>query len=29
MKIGDDLEQAFEFANDTICGLSAYFFSAD
>ena len=29
MKVGDDLEQAFELANDTIFGLSAYFFSRD
>jgi acyl-CoA reductase-like NAD-dependent aldehyde dehydrogenase len=29
MKLGNDLEQAFELANDTIYGLSAYFFSAD
>lgn len=29
MKVGDDLEQAFEYANDTIYGLSSYFFSAD
>lgn len=29
MKIGDDLEQAFEYANDTWNGLSAYFFSRD
>lgn len=29
MKIGDDLDQALEYANDTIFGLSAYFFSQD
>ncbi|MCP4514993.1 MAG: aldehyde dehydrogenase family protein, partial [Delftia sp.] len=29
MKIGDDLEQAFEYANDSWNGLSAYFFSAE
>lgn len=29
MKVGDDLEQAFEYANDTWNGLSAYFFSRD
>lgn len=29
MEIGDDLEQAFELANDSWNGLSAYFFSAD
>lgn len=29
MKIGDDLEQAFEYANDSWNGLSAYFFSRD
>jgi acyl-CoA reductase-like NAD-dependent aldehyde dehydrogenase len=29
MKVGDDLEQAIEFANDTVFGLSAYFFSRD
>ena len=29
MKIGDDLEQAFEYANDSWNGLAAYFFSAD
>jgi succinate-semialdehyde dehydrogenase / glutarate-semialdehyde dehydrogenase len=29
MKVGDDLEQAFEYANDTAYGLSAYFFSRD
>jgi acyl-CoA reductase-like NAD-dependent aldehyde dehydrogenase len=29
MKIGDDLEYAFEYANDGWNGLSAYFFSAD
>ncbi len=29
MKVGDDLEQAFDYANDTIYGLSSYFFSAD
>jgi len=29
MKIGDDLDKAFEYANDTIFGLSSYFFSAD
>lgn len=29
MKVGGDLEQAFELANDTIFGLSAYFFSRD
>jgi len=29
MKIGDDLDQAFEYANDSWNGLSAYFFSAD
>jgi acyl-CoA reductase-like NAD-dependent aldehyde dehydrogenase len=29
MKVGDDLDQAFEYANDTIFGLSSYFFSKD
>ncbi len=29
MKVGGDLEQAFEMANDTVFGLSAYFFSRD
>jgi succinate-semialdehyde dehydrogenase/glutarate-semialdehyde dehydrogenase len=29
MKVGGDLDQAFEFANDTVFGLSAYFFSRD
>jgi acyl-CoA reductase-like NAD-dependent aldehyde dehydrogenase len=29
MKIGNDLETAFEYANDGWNGLSAYFFSAD
>ena len=29
MEIGDDLEKAFEYANDTVFGLSAYFFSRD
>jgi succinate-semialdehyde dehydrogenase/glutarate-semialdehyde dehydrogenase len=29
IKIGDDLEQAFEYANDSWNGLAAYFFSAD
>jgi succinate-semialdehyde dehydrogenase / glutarate-semialdehyde dehydrogenase len=29
MKIGDDLDQAIDYANDTIYGLSSYFFSAD
>lgn len=29
MNVHDDLEQAFELANDTVYGLSAYFFSAD
>lgn len=29
MKIGDDLDKAFEYANDTIFGLSSYFFSQD
>jgi len=29
MKIGGDLDQAFEYANDTVFGLSAYFFSRD
>ena len=29
MKIGDDLDQAIDYANDTIFGLSSYFFSAD
>jgi succinate-semialdehyde dehydrogenase/glutarate-semialdehyde dehydrogenase len=29
MKVGDDLEQAFEYANDSWNGLSAYFFSRD
>jgi acyl-CoA reductase-like NAD-dependent aldehyde dehydrogenase len=29
MKVGDDLESAFELANDTIYGLSAYFFSRE
>jgi len=29
MKIDDDLDKAFEYANDTIFGLSSYFFSAD
>jgi acyl-CoA reductase-like NAD-dependent aldehyde dehydrogenase len=28
-KVGDDLEKAFEMANDTVFGLSAYFFSRD
>ena len=29
MKIGDDLDKAIEYANDTVFGLSSYFFSAD
>ncbi|MCJ7544243.1 MAG: NAD-dependent succinate-semialdehyde dehydrogenase, partial [Phycisphaerae bacterium] len=29
MKVGDDLGQAFDLANDTVFGLSAYFFSRD
>jgi len=29
MKVGADLDKAFEFANDTVFGLSAYFFSRD
>jgi succinate-semialdehyde dehydrogenase/glutarate-semialdehyde dehydrogenase len=29
MKVGDDLDQALELANDTVYGLSAYFFSGD
>ena len=29
MKVGDDLDQALEYANDTVFGLSAYFFSGD
>lgn len=29
MKVGDDLERAFELANETVFGLSAYFFSRD
>jgi succinate-semialdehyde dehydrogenase/glutarate-semialdehyde dehydrogenase len=29
MKVGGDLEKAFEYANDTVFGLSAYFFSRD
>lgn len=29
MKVGDDLEQAFEYANDSWNGLAAYFFSDD
>jgi succinate-semialdehyde dehydrogenase / glutarate-semialdehyde dehydrogenase len=29
MKVSGDLEQAFELANDTVFGLSAYFFSRD
>lgn len=29
MKVGDDLDQAIEYANDTVYGLSAYFFSRD
>lgn len=29
MKVGGDLEAAFDLANDTIYGLSAYFFSRD
>ncbi|NIM48176.1 MAG: aldehyde dehydrogenase family protein, partial [Gemmatimonadales bacterium] len=29
MKVGDDLEKAFEYANDSWNGLSAYFFSTD
>ncbi|MCJ7511589.1 MAG: aldehyde dehydrogenase family protein, partial [Anaerolineales bacterium] len=29
MKVSGDLEQAFEYANDTVFGLSAYFFSRD
>lgn len=29
MKVGDDLEKAFEYANDSWNGLSAYFFSRD
>jgi succinate-semialdehyde dehydrogenase/glutarate-semialdehyde dehydrogenase len=29
MKVGDDLDQAFEYANDSWNGLSAYFFSRD
>jgi succinate-semialdehyde dehydrogenase/glutarate-semialdehyde dehydrogenase len=29
MKVGDDLDRALELANDTVFGLSAYFFSGD
>jgi succinate-semialdehyde dehydrogenase/glutarate-semialdehyde dehydrogenase len=29
MKIGNNLDKAFEYANDTVFGLSAYFFSKD
>jgi succinate-semialdehyde dehydrogenase/glutarate-semialdehyde dehydrogenase len=29
MKVGDDLDQAIDYANDTIFGLSSYFFSGD
>jgi acyl-CoA reductase-like NAD-dependent aldehyde dehydrogenase len=29
IKLGDDLEEAFEYANDSWNGLAAYFFSAD
>ncbi len=29
MKVGGDLDRAFELANDTVFGLSAYFFSRD
>ena len=29
MRIGNDLDQAFEYANDTVFGLSSYFFSND
>jgi succinate-semialdehyde dehydrogenase/glutarate-semialdehyde dehydrogenase len=29
MKVGGDLDKAFEYANDTVFGLSAYFFSRD
>ena len=29
IKVGDDLEQALAYANDTLFGLSAYFFSRD
>jgi succinate-semialdehyde dehydrogenase/glutarate-semialdehyde dehydrogenase len=29
MKVGDDLEQAFDLANDSWNGLAAYFFSSD
>jgi succinate-semialdehyde dehydrogenase/glutarate-semialdehyde dehydrogenase len=29
MKIGDDFDQAIDYANDTIFGLSSYFFSND
>jgi succinate-semialdehyde dehydrogenase/glutarate-semialdehyde dehydrogenase len=29
MKVGGNLDQAFEYANDTVFGLSAYFFSRD
>jgi len=29
MEIANDLDKAFEYANDSIYGLSAYFFSAD
>jgi succinate-semialdehyde dehydrogenase/glutarate-semialdehyde dehydrogenase len=29
MQVGDDLERAFEYANDSWNGLSAYFFSSD
>ncbi len=29
MKVGGDLDQAFEYANETVFGLSSYFFSQD
>jgi acyl-CoA reductase-like NAD-dependent aldehyde dehydrogenase len=29
MKVGDDLEEAFDLSNETVFGLSAYFFSRD
>jgi succinate-semialdehyde dehydrogenase/glutarate-semialdehyde dehydrogenase len=29
MKVGDDLDKAFSLSNDTVFGLSAYFFSRD